>query len=373
MRLTLRAFVRRLRGHRSTRLTAEGLLFLLFALAVGVAAINTGNNLFYLLLAMMLSIILVSGIVAEHSLRRLAGHRHLPDFLVAKEAATVTLVLHNHRSHLPSWSLRVVDVTDGHDIERGLTIQQLLPGTSALHSYPLIPTRRGRLRLDGIRIVTSFPFGLFVKTAYYPLTDTIIVCPPITPLDDGLVDGILARGYEAHLHRRGSGNELYNLRLYHPGDDSRNIHWVSTAKTSQLIVRETESQYQQRATIYLATVAPDSHETVFEEAVGFTASLVFHLSRQGYHLRLIAGPFASSFGEGEAHLKSLLQALALCERCNPETARKNATELPCAQLDHEQAAVLAVQPWEEADCHEMTAPTVVFTSAMFPRAPHVVR
>ena len=71
----IRSIVRRLTHHRSTRLTSEGLQFLFFTVAVGVAAINTGNNLFYLLLAMMLSIILISGIVAESCLRRLEFHR----------------------------------------------------------------------------------------------------------------------------------------------------------------------------------------------------------------------------------------------------------------------------------------------------------
>ena len=65
MPFQLRAIVRQLTAHRSTRFTPEGLQFLLFTLAVSVAAVNTGNNLFYLLLAMMLSIILISGIAAE--------------------------------------------------------------------------------------------------------------------------------------------------------------------------------------------------------------------------------------------------------------------------------------------------------------------
>ena len=76
-------------------MTAEGVQFLLFTLAIGIAAINTGNNLFYLLLAMMLSLVLISGIAAESCLRRLEFHRHLPDHLVVNEPATATLVVKN--------------------------------------------------------------------------------------------------------------------------------------------------------------------------------------------------------------------------------------------------------------------------------------
>ena len=88
--------------HRSTRVTTEGTRFLFFTLAVAVAAINTGNNLFYLLLAMMLSIILMSGIMAEYCLRRLEFHRHLPPLVYAGEPMTATVVVANQigRAHV---------------------------------------------------------------------------------------------------------------------------------------------------------------------------------------------------------------------------------------------------------------------------------
>ena len=71
------SFLHRMFRYRSTSVTSEGVQFLLFTMAIGIAAINTGNNLFYLLLAMMLSLVLISGIAAEYCLRRLEFHRHL--------------------------------------------------------------------------------------------------------------------------------------------------------------------------------------------------------------------------------------------------------------------------------------------------------
>ncbi|TLY20952.1 MAG: hypothetical protein E6K66_09515, partial [Nitrospirae bacterium] len=59
-------FVRGMSRWRSIRLTSEGTRFLLFTFGIGLAAINTGNNLFYLLLAMMLSLIVISGLLSEH-------------------------------------------------------------------------------------------------------------------------------------------------------------------------------------------------------------------------------------------------------------------------------------------------------------------
>ena len=347
MRFELPTPVRRLTRHRSTRLTTEGGQFLLFTLAIGVAAINTGNNLFYLLLAMMLSLILVSGIVAEYCLRRLEFSRHLPDLLFANEPATATLVVKNRKARLPSFSLQIVDVHSGHDGEPRMEIPQLAPQASTLLSYPLLAKRRGQWRLDGVQVATAFPFGLFVKKAFYPVEASIIVCPQIAPLADTRLQQLLTTGRELTLNRRGYGSDLYNLRLYQTGDDSRSIHWPTTARTSQLIVRETEAEDQRRATILLSTLAPSSHDFVFEQAVSFTASLVHHLADRGYVLRLGIGPSRSSHGQGEGHLTELLQMLALCERASPGSEAGAGAESPVESHDAEDGTTILVQPWSE--------------------------
>lgn len=353
----VRAWVRRLAHHRSTRITSDGFRFLLFTLAVGVAAINTGNNLFYLLLAMMLSVILLSGVLAEQSLRRLEFHRHLPDLLFVKESATATIVLKNGKTQLPSYSLRLLDVMDGRDIDRGLSVHQLLPGASRLLSYPIVAEKRGHFRVDGIRVVTSFPFGLFTKKAYYPIEGSTVVSPSIIPLGDSLIPDLHAAGHERQLQRRGHGSDLYNLRLYQSGDDSRNIHWITTARTSKLIVRETAAEDQRRATVYLATRAPATQDALFEQAVTFTASLVAHLAARGYHITLVVGTDRSSSSVGHEHIIHCLHTLALCERRDPGTE-----EQPDSCVASEEGASILVRCWDGSDDCSVH-PTMVFDAA----------
>ncbi len=364
----LRVIGRRLSRHRSTRLTSEGIQFLLFTVAVGVAAINTGNNLFYLLLAMMLSIVLMSGLVAEHCLRRLEFHRHLPELLFANEPATATLVVKNAKSKSSSFSIRLFDVVDGQDIDRGLSIRQLLPGTSQLLSYPLMATTRGCLKFEGVRVVTSFPFGLFLKKAYYPVPGSTAVCPQIRPLADDLLEDPAAAGHEHHVHRRGPGNDLYNLRLYHSGDDSRNIHWVTTARTSKLMVRETETEQQRRAKLYLATEAPFEQAALFEDAVIFTASLIAHLADRGYQLSLTVGDYRSLLGEGDDHIIGLMRALALCKR-HDSSASTSGSEAS-AEMDVEPGALILIRASHRAEGPEN--PTFLFDMAVLAEASHVV-
>jgi uncharacterized protein (DUF58 family) len=369
----IRAVVRRFTYHRSTRLTSEGLQFLFFTMAVGIAAINTGNNLFYLLLSMMLSIVLVSGIVAEYCLRRLEFHRHLPDLLFANELATATLVVKNRKSRFPSFSLSLFDVCDGQDIDRGLVIRELRPGASKLLSYPLVAARRGRLRLDGVRVVTSFPFGLFLKKAYYPLEGQAVVCPEIRPLADDVLRDVLAAGQEHSAHRKGHGSDLYNLRLYQAGDDSRAIHWVTTARTSKLTVRETEAESQRRASIYLSLLAPDSYDTEFEEAVAYTVSLVHHLAVRGYHLQLTIGASRSPVGLGEAHLLDLLRMLALCERRAPHGEMRSETDqFTELQGTEDGGALIVVRPWRGAEVPSPTVPALMVDTETFLGASHVM-
>lgn len=364
-------FAHRVFRYRSTRITSEGLQFLIFTLAIGIAAINTGNNLFYLLLAMMLSLILVSGVAAEYCLRRLELRRHLPDLLFLNTSVTSVLAVKNRKSRLTSFSLTLCDVGDDQSAFPNVEIHALPPGASRLLSCQWIPTRRGKLLLSGVRVSTEFPFGLFTKRAFYPMEDMVIVCPELRPIDERLLRGLFAAGYEQTVHRRGHGSDLYNLRLYHAGDDSRSIHWPTTARTSQLTIRETEAEEQRRAIIYLPTSVPASHDALFERAVSLAASLVELLIHNGYSIQLRVGPDCSSFDRGEAHRLELLRMLALCQRSTrmEEFARQDKWSDGPSDLD-EEGTVITVQAWCDSGGVETEFPRVSIDGEFIPGAAH---
>src|SRR5687767_2115278 len=136
--LRIRSRLHYLATRRSIRLTSEGIRFLLFTIGIGVAAINTGNNLFYLLLAMMLGLVVISGLLSEHCVRRLEFHRHLPDLIMANEPTTVTLSVTNHNRWLPSFSLRLSDIVSGQQLDRGLRSEE---HTSELQSLAYLVCR----------------------------------------------------------------------------------------------------------------------------------------------------------------------------------------------------------------------------------------
>src|SRR5438132_8780531 len=114
----LREFFRWFYRYRSLRLAPEGLRFLLLTLSMGVAALNTGNNLLYLLLAMMLSLIVMSGILSEHCLKNLIVRRTIPPHIFAGRPAMAAFSVRNGKGRFPSFSLGVMDVADGKLLDR---------------------------------------------------------------------------------------------------------------------------------------------------------------------------------------------------------------------------------------------------------------
>ncbi len=371
MSIQLPRFVHRVFRYRSTRITSEGLQFLIFVLAIGIAAINTGNNLFYLLLAMMLSFVLVSGIAAEYCLRRLEFRRYLPDLLFINTPVTTALVVKNKKSRLTSFSLTLCDVRDDQVVSMNMELHALPPGASRVLSYQLTPTHRGRLFLSGVRISTEFPFGLFTKRAFYPMEDMVAVCPELQSINERLLRGLFVAGYEQTVHRRGYGSDLYNLRLYQAGDDSRSIHWPTTARTSQLTIREAEAEEQRRAIICVPTSVPTSHDAPFERAVSLAASLVQHLTHQGYSIQLRLGSECSSFGQGETHRLELLRMLALCERIVPTTESMTQDEWTENHSEVDGGGtVIVVQAWSDSAAGAADFPWVLIDGELIPGAAH---
>ncbi len=362
----IRRFFRWVYRGRSISLTHEGTRFVLLAVAIGLAAINTGNNLLYLLLAMMLSLIVMSGVLSEQCLRRLYIQRRLPEHIFAGFPGTAYFSISNRKSRLPSFSIRVLDVIDEQPIDRGVHLLHLAPESSALRSYPLLVPRRGPFRIDGIKVLTRFPFSLFVKALALPLPSEAIAYPPIKPLPADISEQIDGLGQDNPVPKRGPGVDLYNLRLYQPGDDSRAIHWRTTAKTSLLIVRETQAEDQHYVTLAFPTAVPPATaangasaaemETSFEKAVELTASLAAHFQEQGFAIRAIVGDQAVPSATGEEQLYRILKVLALCQPIPAEQADaglEGFKNLLAQTPPHEM--VLLVLPWEDARLAACTA------------------
>ncbi len=308
-----RVRLRRLfRPPRSIRPTREGWWFLFATLGLGFAAINTGNNLLYLLLSTLLGTIVVSGILSEQSLRRLRLFRATSREIFAGSPAAVGCLLANGKHLLPSYSLAVeIPVRTGGP-PRVFYVPKLDAGQQRLHSWEETFPRRGRHRLPPVRVTTRFPFSLFLKATHPVVLEEFLVFPRLHPLSPDDLRALGGWGGERE-PRPGRGTDLYNLREYRWGDDPRLIHWKSTAKSGAVMVRELEAEAALRVRLVLEDPPPGLDDERLEADISWVASLAAYLVDEGCQVELTGAGLSVPLGGGPAQLRRILEALALYE------------------------------------------------------------
>lgn len=223
---------------------------MLVTLGVGAAAVNTGNNLLYLVLGMLLSLIVLSGVLSELVLRGIRVERRLPRRAFAGAPCLIELVVTNDKRHVPSYSIEIEDVAPREPCDRRCYFLKVAARSEQSATYHRTPARRGVLALDAIRVRTRYPFGLFEKTRVLLVESELLVYPALAnALELEVAEGHL--GPDVTTPRRGSGAEVTGLREYADGDDARAIHWRRTASLGRLVVRERQRDAARRLTLLI--------------------------------------------------------------------------------------------------------------------------
>jgi uncharacterized protein (DUF58 family) len=292
-----------IRPHRAIHPTREGWWCLLAAVGLGLTAVNSGNNLLYLLESMLLGLVIVSGVLSEYSMRRLRLSPVLPEEIYAGRPAVVGARILNTKRRVPARSIALETV----GTERTISVPRLAPGAERLVTWEHGFTARGRQRLPGVRVTTRFPFGLFVKAGPVELDTEVLVFPAVVPVP-GERPG-LATGEGVAAPRRGRGSDLYNLREYRDGDDPRLIHWRVSAKTGTTMVRELAADTTDDVCLVLRGRGADSAR--LEGGLSHAASLAVHYLKTGVAVALVGPGVHVSPGRGREQARRVLTALAL--------------------------------------------------------------
>ena len=295
---------------RTIRPTREGWWLIGATFAVGLAATNTGNNLLYLILAMMLSFMAISGVLSEQTMRRVRLQRETPRRLFAGVPAAFGVRLINGKRRLPSYALHVTEDDPSGGPPALRFFLKVGPQGRERWTYTLTFPRRGRQHLPGLRVSTCFPFGVFAKSSRPIQNQPVLVYPAIHPLAPDDVPPALEPGWRER-HRRGRGAGLYNLRPYRPGDDPRRLHWKTSAKTGDLILAEHEEEERPRVCLVLEDPAPGAVAEYVEADLSYAASVAAHAIRLGALVGLVTPECLTDFSVGEAHLDRILERLAL--------------------------------------------------------------
>jgi uncharacterized protein (DUF58 family) len=247
-------FRRRFRPPRRLTFTREGKIIVILAVGVGFAAINTGNNLLYLLLGWLLSFIIASGILSEMTLRALKVERRPPPRVFAGEPFLMEVVIKNSKDKRASYSIEVEDLQGRTPIDKRCYFLKIPEARSQRTSYRHTFVRRGLYTLTGYRLATKFPFALFRKSRDVDAPLDVLVYParvavPRPP------PRAATRG-DAIADRLGRRGEFFGLREHRSSDDRRDVHWKSSARTGRLLVREYEDELARRVVIGVDNALP---------------------------------------------------------------------------------------------------------------------
>lgn len=349
--LARRVAIARVRDTFDYDVTRIGIVYVLVAIVIGIAALNTGNNLLYIIVSAMLAAIFISGIASAAVLNRLDLDLRLPEHMFAGRTVGARIVLHNRR-WLPSFSVSVVppkrrkaskkweweQTTFSFPLGRSREREWFRLPDRALRRIESASTppaifedpvyfpylagrsetsanvelhfeRRGRYHQDSFGLSTRFPFSFLTKTRLLPLTRQVIVYPSIEPPDEFFeILPLITGEFESFV--RGRGYDLYRIRDYMPEDSARHVDWKSTAKSGTPKVREFTREDERKLRLVFDNPMPGViSEKRYESSVSLAASLAWHFSAE----EDTDISFASQGHAGGSDLYAFLRFLALVE------------------------------------------------------------
>lgn len=315
--------------NRKVQITRAGWGFLLLIFFVGFAAINTANNLLYLIVGVMISLLIASFLLSEQSIENLSIERLLPEYAHAGKNFSITYRLTNNKRLIPSFSVMIEDEMESRPV------RVFFPGVRARQNETrrasAVSNRRGRLEMKGLHISTRHPFGFFYKSKKANLHSRLIVYPYVEKTTTGSIAPPYLSG-EIRRSNKGEGTELFGFREYIRGDNPRLIHWKISAKSRELKVREHEEDKKRSVIIELALhgARPATDDPGREAVISRAAGLTEHFINMNYQVRLETGSRGIDFGEGVPHMLRIFHYLALFD--DPEKPWHGENLEPSASL-----------------------------------------
>jgi uncharacterized protein (DUF58 family) len=294
------------------RLSCEGLAWFAAAAVLGLLGWAKSLNLLLLLTYVMVALLVINGVLARLHAGRIRVRREPPAPLFAGETGAVQLIASN-----PGTRSGNVLIESG---ETRWPLERLAPGEEIARSVPVRWSERGRHRLPPLVAASTFPFGFLRFDRPEPADDAAIVLPELGEADaEGLRRWVLRRaGFEGRSRkvlRRVTTDlaDLRGVRPYRPGDSLRSIHWRSSARRRELMVREYDAAPSPELYLVVEPWLPESATAAdraqLEAALSLAATIV-HAWSQSIATRitvLMPGEEARSAGGGS--IRELLAPL----------------------------------------------------------------
>ncbi|MFZ0981487.1 MAG: DUF58 domain-containing protein [Candidatus Acidiferrales bacterium] len=353
------------------RLTRDGIIYLVAIFILILAAINTGNNLLFLILACLLGGILISGVLSRGVLSGIELKFDMPEHIFAEQPILAEIELRNEKQAWPSFSLLVVGQTKRNKTPAEILTRPVffpyIPHMSASRQkVELRFPRRGVYRQDAFGIRTRFPFGFFEKTREVDSAIEIVVYPRVEPTDQFYEVLPLLSG-EMASHFRGRGHELHSLREYLPTDSARFVDWKVTAKLGRMAVREFAREDERRVMLVLdpfiglprrdlGDLGAAEHAERFERAVSMAACIAWHFHEIRSVIQFRTDRYITPIAPAGEIIYDTLRTLALIE---PQTSATGGAFLDELVNDRELfKIIITARP-------QRSIPTALWSSSYF--------
>lgn len=246
-------------------------------------------------------------------------------YLVGRSSIEIELGIAHHRVVAGEPALGEVAISNtGHRRTLGVTIEipvgnglaeaalpSLRKGRTFTHRFSIPTARRGVVSVGPVRTVRADPVGLVRRELVWTETRELVVHPRtvgIPSMSTGFI-----RDLEGNPTRDLSNNDVsfHALREYMPGDERRNIHWKSTARTGTYMVRQFEETRRSHLMIALTLASSDyATDDEFELAVSVTGSLGVRAIRDTRTVTVVASEDTPQFAKRKVFAVRLLSTLS---------------------------------------------------------------
>jgi uncharacterized protein (DUF58 family) len=304
-------------------LTSRGRSFIASGAAAMLCAFVLGEHDLLRVSVLIIALPVLAALVVARTRYRLSCARRLdPSRVEVGSDSTVTLRLENV-TRLPTGLLLIEDTVPYAVGTRPRFVLDRVESQGVREiDYKVRSDLRGRFSIGPLSVRIADPFGLVELTRAFTATDTLMVIPEVVPLPHVRLSGEWTGGGDSRTTTvAAAGDDDIGPREYRQGDDLRRVHWRSTARYGELMVRREEQQWQSRGALLLDTRRHahrgEGPRSSFEVGVSAAASIGVHLAREGLGLRLVTDQGAYQLNEG-GFGNSLLDALAVVR---PSTAR----------------------------------------------------
>lgn len=331
-------------------ISREGWCYLVVIAFIFLGAVIRDINLLVLLFGMLIGPLLYSWIAVVLSLRGVQVTRQLPTEIVAGEPFEVQLTLTNGKRRFNSWAVCVDDriepvvAPDGiQAIGGGVLFFRTPAGQSSQGSYLACLTTRGQYRFGPLVVASRFPFGLVRRSMVFDDRTTVTVLPRLGQMAPGWSQPKPGMTQHSRISQRRRGmleGEFLGLREWRSGDSTRWIHWRTTARKGELMVRQFERHQNHDLALLLDLWQPADPTSEDRDRVELAVSLVATMLREhcrqsgghlwlftsGRELPLVKGPASMAlFRDG---MEGLAVQQALSRDHMPELVAVAGRELP---------------------------------------------